>query len=221
MYPMRLIRAFLHRPRLLVSAGVGMLVVLGLPVFMESRDITRWLIGWNVGAWTYLCLAGLMMTEPGQQAIQRRALVQDEGALTILALVAVAALASLGSIVAELSVAKDLHGVIKLAHIGLAVLTIVSSWAFTQVMFALHYAHDYYQSRREGEPGGLSFPDTDQPAYLDFLYVAAVIGTSGQTADVAFSSSAMRRVGMAHCVLAFFFNTTLLALTINVGSSLL
>ena len=64
------------------------------------------------------------------------------------------------------------------------------------------------------------FPDTTTPDYLDFLYVAAVIGTSGQTADVAFNSPHMRRIGLLHSVLAFLFNTSLLALTINIAASL-
>lgn len=131
-----------------------------------------------------------------------------------------AAIVSLGAIVAELAVAKDIHGTLRYAHIGLAALTILSSWAFTQVMFALHYAHDYYVSEVRGNPGGLAFPGGHAPDYGDFLYFACVIGTSGQTADVSFTSRVMRRTGLVHCVLAFFFNTTLVALTINIASGL-
>jgi uncharacterized membrane protein len=101
------------------------------------------------------------------------------------------------------------------------VLTILASWAFMQVMFALHYAHDFYAQQGKGLSGGLQFPGTDQPNYADFVYFAVVIGTSGQTADVSFSNTAMRKVGTVHCALAFFFNTSLIALTINVASSLL
>ena len=86
---------------------------------------------------------------------------------------------------------------------------------------ALHYAHEHYQSLQANEPPGRVFPDTRRPDYFDFLYVAAVIGTSAQTADVAFGNSEMRRVGLVHCVLAFFFNATLLALMVNVGAALL
>jgi uncharacterized membrane protein len=145
----------------------------------------------------------------------------EPGARAILALVVVSALASLGAIVAELAVAKGHGGVDKLAHIGLAVLTLMASWAFAQMSFALHYAHDYYLARSQGQPGGLTFPDTDEPDYVDFLYFSAVIGTSGQTADVSFSSPHMRRIGLLHCVLSFVFNTSLIGLMINVGSSLL
>jgi uncharacterized membrane protein len=111
--------------------------------------------------------------------------------------------------------------VLRYAHIGLAAMTLVSSWAFTQLMFAQHYAHDYYAAEAKGCDGGLEFPGRHAPDYGDFIYFACVIGTSGQTADVSFTSRSMRRTGGVHCVLAFFFNTTLLALTINIASGLL
>jgi uncharacterized membrane protein len=68
--------------------------------------------------------------------------------------------------------------------------------------------------------GGLEFPGGQPPDYGDFLYFSCVIGTSGQTADVSFTSRKMRRTGTLHCILAFFFNTTLVALTINIASGL-
>jgi uncharacterized membrane protein len=71
-----------------------------------------------------------------------------------------------------------------------------------------------------GRPDVLQFPGTADPTYGDFFYFAAVIGTSGQTADVAFTSSKLRRIGVLHCILAFFFNTTVLALTINIAAGL-
>jgi uncharacterized membrane protein len=87
-------------------------------------------------------------------------------------------------------------------------------------MFALHYAHDFYMTDQHGTHGGLEFPGEPAPDYADFLYFACIIGTSAQTADVSFTSRKMRRNGIVHCVLAFFFNTTLLALTINIASGL-
>ena len=98
----------------------------------------------------------------------------------------------LGAIVAELAVLKDLKGTLRISHVALAAITIVTSWAFTQVMFALHYAHDFYWAEVCGEPGGLDFPGGHAPDYGDFLYFASVIGTSGQTADVSFTSRKLR-----------------------------
>jgi uncharacterized membrane protein len=106
-------------------------------------------------------------------------------------------------------------------HIALAGLTVLTSWVFTQFMFATHYAHEYYSAQARGFEPGLQFPGTEAPNYLDFVYFACVIGTSGQTADVSISSQIMRRISLIHCILAFFFNTTLIALTINIAASLI
>ncbi len=161
------------------------------------------------------------MTRSSRETIQKRACKQDDGQWVILVVVILAAVVSLSAIIVQLAVVKEMRGNIKYAHIALAVLTIVSSWAFTHTMFALHYAHDFYVARVKGNSGGLDFPGEDSPDYSDFLYFAFVIGTSGQTADVSITSKSMRRVGLVHCVLAFLFNTTVLALTINIAAGLL
>jgi len=209
------------RPRLFSSILVGILTTLFLPKDLASHGITRAIVGWNVGTWLYLILAARMMFWTTHEKMRARAIVQDDGKFVVLGLVIVAAIVSIGAIVAELSVVKDMHGMLRSAHVTLAVLTILSSWAFTQVMFALHYAHDFYVAKEHGNSGGLEFPGASAPDYSDFLYFACVIGTSGQTADVSFTSRSMRRTGLIHCVLAFFFNTTLVALTINIASGLI
>lgn len=215
-----LIRLIMARPRLFLCALIGVLTVWYLPSSVAMHQVTRLIVGWNVGACLYLLLAIRMMFWSPHERMKARALEQDEGRIIILALVVTAAITSLGAIVAQLAEAKEIHGTLRYAHIGLAVLTILSSWAFTQVMFALHYAHDYYAAEAKGSLAGLAFPGGHAPDYGDFLYFACVIGTSGQTADVSFTSRTMRRTGLVHCVLAFFFNTTLLALTINIASGL-
>ena len=215
-----LIRLLLARPRLLISIAFGLATSLLLPDTLAQHGTTRGIIGWNVGACLYLLLASRMMFWSSHARMRTRALQHDEGRILVLVLVVSAAIMCVGAIVAQLAVAKEIHGTLRYAHIGLAVLTIASSWAFTQVMFALHYAHDYYATEVHGEHGGLAFPGGHPPDYGDFLYFACVIGTSGQTADVSFTSRKMRRTGLVHCVLAFFFNTTLLALTINISSGL-
>ncbi len=216
----RWLHPILARPRLHACALIGLLTAWLLPSALALHDITRLIIGWNTGACLYLLFAARMMFWSSHERIRSRALQQDDGRFVVLALVVMAAIVCIGAIVAELAVAKDMHGSLRYAHIALAGLTILSSWAFTQVMFALHYAHDFYLAEIQGHPGGLAFPGAHAPDYGDFLYFSCVIGTSGQTADVGFTSRTMRRTGLVHCVLAFFFNTTLVALTINIASGL-
>lgn len=214
-------RMILARPRLFLCVLAGVLTDSFIPTSIALHWITRLIISWNVGACLYLLLAFRMMFWSTHERMRQRALQQNEGRIVILALVVTAAVMSLGAIVAELSVVKDMHGVVRYTHIGLTILTIISSWTFTQVMFALHYAHDYYAAESQGHTGGLEFPGAHAPDYGDFLYFACIIGTSAQTADVSFTNRSMRRTGLLHCVLAFLFNTTILALTINIASGLI
>jgi uncharacterized membrane protein len=135
-----------------------------------------------------------------------------------LALTLFAAVASVGALVAELSAAKG-HGGI--ARAGLAAGTVILSWLFVQVVFAMHYAHLYYLSQGDSHRGGLDFGYGDEePDYWDFAHFAIVIGATSQTADIVFKSRAMRRVGTVHSVVAFGFNTAILATMINLAAGL-
>ncbi len=213
----RVIRA---RPRIFIACACAIAVGVLLPDGLARQSVTRWLIAWNVGTGLYVVLAAIMMIRSSTHHMRQRAQLQDDGQLVILFLVVVAAVASLAAIAGELTVVKEMHGFIKTAHIALAGLTVLTSWAFIQVMFALHYAHDYYAAVCHSRAAGLQFPGEDPPDYGDFFYFAAVIGTSGQTADVSFVSKPMRRIGSMHCILSYLFNTTVLALLINIGASL-
>ncbi len=214
-------RFFAARPRLFISILLGFLCFLLIPDAVADRDMTKALIGWNAGVLFYLALTAYMMFSSTHDKMNHRAFKQDEGKFLILIFVALSVFFALGAIINQLSAVKDMHGSLRAAHIGLTILTILTSWFFTQTMFALHYAHDFYSSKIKNGDGGLIFPNDDLPDYADFLYFSFIIGTSAQTADINLSSKKMRRTGMAHCVLAFFFNTTLLALTINIASGLI
>lgn len=216
--PLRLLRA---HPRLLVAILFGVVLARLAPWFSPMPPLSVFLVGWNGGACLYLLLAAHMMRQSDDDKIHRHAQVQDEGRHVLLLLVVLSALVCLLAIVVELSLARQAVGVQRLGHIALSGLTIVTSWLFTQTMFALHYAHSYYLARHRRQPPGLDFPGQETPNYSDFFYFSVVIGTSAQTADVALSSRAMRRIGTLHCLLSFAFNTTVLALMINIAAGLM
>ena len=214
-------RFFSVRPRLPLSIALGMLVTIALPHSLISHGITRFIIGWDTFACVYLALAMHIVLRSSHESMKQRAHAEDEGKFVILFLVVAAAITSLIAIIVELSVVKDIaDNFIKYEHILLALFTIAMSWVFMHTMFALHYAHDYYTRISREKSGGLDFPGKEILDYSDFLYLSFIIGTSGQTADVSFSSRATRRIGTIHCIIAFFFNTTILALTINIASGL-
>ncbi len=99
--------------------------------------------------------------------------------------------------------------------------TILLSWAFMHTIFALHYAREYYGEGADRRIGGLVFPGNEEPDYWDFLYYSLVIAMTAQVSDVQITSRTIRRLSTVHGVVAFFFNVTVLALTVNIISSLM
>lgn len=200
-----------------VVAGLLMFPILPAKLLVSTRA----LIAWDTGAWLYLAMAWIMMARASLAHMHERARLQDDGAAVVLFLTVAAALASLAAIVVELSGLKDLTVLSQGTHLAIVAVTFLASWLLVHSAFALHYAHAYYVAAvGEGNPP-LEFPGKDAPVYLDFLYFAVVIGMTSQTADVAIANTRMRRLVMAQGMISFVFNTTLLALTINIASSLL
>ena len=218
-------RLMLGRPRLFVGIAVAVVCYVLLP---RDQDLaTRLLIAWNVGTWLYFLLSFFLVYNGTDETIRYRAKVTDEGKFTILVLTSIAAVASMAAIFAELSVTKDMKGFEKEWHLALSGATIVSAWVFIHLTFALHYAHEYFDETKsqEGEKpmlrGGINFPDTESPDYWDFLYFSFIIGVAAQTADVSITSKTIRRTSLLHSSLAFFFNSAILALTINIAAGLI
>jgi uncharacterized membrane protein len=205
------------RPRLLSSALVAMALFLVLPG--EWPVNTRLLVAWDSGVVFYLCVAVTMAARSSIDMMQKRASLEDEGAIAVLCLTMAAAIASLGAIAVELSGIRDTQAGQQAFRLGIAGLTILCSWFFVHTIYAIHYAHEYYGDG--GERQGLAFPHEDRPDYWDFFYFSFNLGAAAQTSDVAIVSRRMRRLALAHTILAFLFNTTILALAVNVGAGLL
>ncbi|MDE3176393.1 MAG: DUF1345 domain-containing protein [Pseudomonadota bacterium] len=216
------LNTFRRRPRLLIALAVGILAYLMSPAYM--REATRGLIGWNAGAWFFIALVSHMMLTSTGDDIRNHAVQEDEKPAALLAIAVLAATAGLAAIVLELGPVKDMHGANKALHLGLVGATILSTWAFTHLMFALHYAADFYfsdGSDDDGVRGGLHFPGCKAPGWGEFCYEAFTIGCACATADVNATSRGARVVCLIQGVIAFFFNTIILALTINIGAGLI
>lgn len=118
------LRILLARPRLSISVLVGVATASLLPPSLALHEITRLIVAWNAGTCLYLLLAIAMMFRSSHERMRARALEEDEGRIVLLALVVISSLISLGAIVAELAVVKDLHGMQRYAHVALVALTI-------------------------------------------------------------------------------------------------
>ena len=207
--------------RLLISIAVGIAVALLVMATTRYRTPTWLLLGWDSGVLLYLVLIYSVARRSDIARLRRRASEEDEGAIALLLLTFVAALASLVAIIAEFGSADNAASGLIALKVGFGMVTIVLSWAFVHTEFALHYAHEYYGEGRDKIIGGLKFPDCPSPDYWDFLYFSLVIAMTSQVSDVAVTSHALRRVVAMHGVLSFFLNLGVLALTINMISNLI
>src|SRR4026207_906130 len=134
--PLRIVRA---RWRLFLATLVGLLVFALVP--SDWRLINRMLIGWDVGVVVYLMLAVELALRTDTDHLRKRSDLYDEGRVAIPVLTATAALASIGAIFVQLTTAPAGHHFLNLLFAGV---TILLSWTFIQLIFAFHYAHEFY-----------------------------------------------------------------------------
>jgi uncharacterized membrane protein len=214
----RILRILIARRRLLMSVAAGLILLWVLPA--SYRTATRYLLAWDLTSAIYVGVAFWMIARSTVETCHARAALYDESDWVIMTLVVASSAASFVAIFAELGAIKSGHAppLISLAVTGA---TVVLSWTFTHVIFTMHYANLYYRPRGQGTPGGLEFAGKRPPDYHDFLYYSFVVGCTAQTADVNTVSPAMRRTTLVHGVIAFAFNTAILAFAINIGASLL
>jgi uncharacterized membrane protein len=215
--PAWIVRVGMAHRRLFISAALGIATIVVLRA-ADMSAVARLLIGWDMGVVIYLAAAAVVMAQCSTvTAIKTNASIQDEGAFAILILAVAAAVASLGAIFAELAVLKHDDPYYGL-YIALTIVTVVLSWTFTQTIFALHYAHEFYGEGARGK--GLRFPNDNQPDYWDFIYFSFVVGMTFQVSDVAVTHKSVRRMVVAHGALSFFFSTAIVAMTVNIAAGL-
>ncbi|MBW4688188.1 MAG: DUF1345 domain-containing protein [Komarekiella atlantica HA4396-MV6] len=220
---LNLFKNFDHRPRLIIATGLAASVLALLPPWLHLP--TRLLCAWNSGADFFLAITWWKMIKATPEKIRRYAENEYEGRLAIFMLVIAAACASVLAIGFLLTDKKALSTILLTLHVILSIMTILGSWLLVHTMFALQYAHSYYKniSRNNNEEivRGLDFPNNDYPDYWEFLYYSFVVGMTSQVSDVQTTSRKMRRLTLIHGILSFFFNTTILAISINIIAGLI
>ena len=207
------IRAHFKRHlRFYASAGVGVIVWavagrLDLPLHIALAG--------NTFFGCYLLSMVGMARGATPSDMRKRAESKDEGIILIVFITLGAIALSLGSIFMLLN-APEKSGAL---HLLLSVISVPLGWTTLHTIMAFHYAHLFY-ARHASDPkidaGGLSFPQSQEPGSWDFLYYSFVVGMTAQVSDVQVVGTEMRRVTLAHGVVAFFFNAVILALAVNV-----
>lgn len=209
---MRLRLGLRHRPVLLAAAGLGALA--GALLWLCGPPLpAALLIGWCVAVLAYAGPTLRVMHRATPAQIRRRAELLDDGEAAVLTASLAASVAALGAVGWFLASRSDPMAV---PDIALAALAILLSWLFVHLLFAVRYAHEYWQA-----DSGLDFPGGEPPDFSDFLYFAFTIGMTFQTSDVEISSRLLRRLALAHSLVAFLFNVVILATAVNVTAGMM
>lgn len=201
----------IHRRRHFTFSAVVFLALAFFLVLVGLRPELSLLLAFDIAAVTFLITTVIMFSRSDPQTIRQRVRKEDEDYWGFLLSSAAIAAVVLVALAVELNTIKSANSF----HIALAVCSLILAWLFMNTIFALHYAHDYYVNSG-GEQVGLTFPGTTNPDYWDFLYFAFVIGMTFQVSDVQIESRAIRRVALAHGMIAFFFNVIVIALSVNI-----
>lgn len=209
--------------RLHVALWLG-LAIMAIVLAVEPASWnwpTRLAVAWNSGIAAFLLLTVFRMARNRTiDDIRNRAAEMDQAGAAVLPLSLLAAAASIFVIVYIAASNGKPTAFDAILTIG----TIALSWLFVQVIFTLHYTHEYYAPDSQGpqtDRQGLIFPGEADADYLDFLHFSLIIGVANQTADVQISSQRVRRIATVHSIISWLFNTVILALAVNLAINLL
>ncbi|MCX2433225.1 DUF1345 domain-containing protein [Pedobacter sp. GR22-10] len=194
----------------LLTGIAGYFIVLPL----QFGTLTHMMFGWDLFCLVLISLHWYMFFHTSVAQTHLKAVKQDETRGEIFAVVVVSTFAGLLAVVLLL-IDQD----IKPFDLIIAISGMFLSWFLVHTTFSMRYAHLYYETIDQGDArkkgSGLDFPGNEAPDFIDFAYFSFVLGMTFQVSDVEISSRRIRRLSLLHSLIAFVFNTVIVALTIN------
>ncbi|QQL48666.1 DUF1345 domain-containing protein [Mucilaginibacter ginkgonis] len=221
--PSRLLKLDVHY-RILISllcAAIVFFSIFKTELSVSSIILLTW-IGFVVSA---IVMDWLIIFMAHPQDFKQVNTLEDSSRTMIFIIVIGAAIVSLFSIIFLLKSEKGSTPQEVTGHVFLVIASVLSSWWLVHTIFAIRYAHIYYDTTNDDDSkkpfGGLDFPGGEKyPDFMDFVYFSFVLGMTFQVSDVEISNSQLRRLAWIHGLISFAFNTAIVALSINVISGL-
>jgi len=209
--------------RLMIAIGVSLIVLICFWQRLSAPELA--LTAWIGCALTIIVLNWIIILSSHPREVRKFAKLQDSSRTFLFGFIIVASLVSLIAIVFLLKSPKGISEISRNAHILLAMGAVGVSWWLVHTVFSLRYAHLFYDTTTDDggakKGGGLDFPDTKDPDFLDFIYFGFVVGMTFQVSDVQITDRNIRRLCLLHGLISFAFNTAIVALSINVISGLI
>ncbi len=219
-----------------VIAGVGGLIIF-LAIILLTGDVPQdrvnqlvlfYLIFWPIFSVTYVAWTHVSYSRRSREEL-RTASVRESSAKRRWYLIAVgfggpadwtisAALFAVGVTVA-IAVTPGLKTSAMVVVFGL--LTVACSWAMMVYAFALDYLHLDLAHERTNPVGAAVRPHIDfdfdeEPQFSDYLTFAVMVATMAVAVPGRISSRAAWRTMRTNVILAFVFNTVIVAMTVSI-----
>lgn len=204
----------------LVSFGsatlVGVVVYLVVPSWLHGA--TRFVAAYDAAALTLLYALWQIVSGCDPAKTRQRAALDDPGRNIAFLVVLAAVVVGLVSAIAILGHGpKVANPTEKWVAYLLGVIAVTAGWFLVHTVYTFRYAHLYwYDDDEDGQPGGLTFPNTPEPADIDFAYFSFCLGTSFAVSDVVVTTSDVRREVLRHSVISFAYNSVIVGMVINV-----
>jgi uncharacterized membrane protein len=206
-----------------IAISIGFALIVFLIIFRAALDnLVTGMITWDAFAFSFIITSGLVFFNRTPLQMRARARQEDGSRIFIFVIILISCFASMMAVL-QLILTKGADNTPMIIYVPVTVISMLLSWFMVHITFCFHYAHLYYDDANEDSDihaGGLDFPGEKRPDYMDFVYMSFAIGTSFQIPDVSITSRTIRRVVLLHGLLAFGFNTFVVALSINLIAGL-
>lgn len=124
-------------------------------------------------------------------------------------------LTSVVGIIAGLSIVLSEDGTDKTFASAVGVPAVLFAWGILHFGYAERYAKTYYSSLPEPV---LTFPNTEEPTFVDFTYFSFTLGTTFSVSDVETQTPRIRLQILSHSILSFIYNTVTIGIAVSVIS---
>lgn len=200
----------------------------GLPVGLVALTLGCKLalsivLGADAGAAVFLITTGLVIFGDEERDVRRRAAYDDSNVAVIMGLVLGAMASSLAALIFALRQGKGAGHEASPWLVVLALVTLVESWLVVQMLFCIHYAHLYFGDADDDDLAdkGVKFEGEPPRSYREFWYMAVCMGATFQVSDFSITKTRYRDVITIHALVAFAFNTLVIALGVGIVGNLL
>ncbi len=193
------------------------LIVFSISIWQQFEWALAFVLAWNVFGIFYLIFNVILFSKSDVNQIQKLCSKEDVSSWILFAFVVSACMIGLLSVLSFMNNTSAWQSGSILGSI-LCISAVGFSWLMVHLAFAVRYAHLFYGDNNKQfskHAKGLIFPEDDFPDYFDFAYFSIVIGMTFQVSDVVITSKGVRRLVLIHSIIAFIFNTVIIAMTVS------